>query len=228
FDSAAALLAELQRSNERVREIFHHLIASGTAATAVNLDIFSDPARATRTLNELAQGSVSFHVAPRTRQIFRRLRPLLLGELAQCADPEATLTAVVRFVEAFGLRSLLFELLATNPKLLELLVQTLDASSFATHVLIRRPQLLEEITRSADLGHAFSVAEHGAALLPLVERRDLDGIRTYRQTQLLRTIMRDVIGLAPELFAELSALAEGCLRATIDYVGAHNPTVLAM
>src|SRR6059058_5283325 len=84
FDSAARLLAELQRSNERVREIFHHLIASGTAAPAVNLDIFSDPARATRTLNELAQGSVSFHVAPRTRQIFRRLRPLLLGELAQC------------------------------------------------------------------------------------------------------------------------------------------------
>src|SRR5438874_11019188 len=123
FDCAATLLADLQASNERVREIFHHLIASGTAAPAVNLDIFSDPARATRTLNELAQGSVSFHVAPRTRQIFRRLRPLLLEELVQCADPDATLIAIVRFVEAFGLRSLLFELLATNPKLLELLVR---------------------------------------------------------------------------------------------------------
>src|SRR5436305_7291493 len=168
FASAAALLVELQTSNERVREISYHVIASGPAAPAVNLDIFADPPRATRALSELAQGSVSFHVAPRTRQIFRKLRPLLLEQLAQCADPEATLTAVVRFVEAFGLRSLLFELLATNPKLLELLVQTLDASSFATHALIRRPQLLEEITRSADLGHAFSVAEHGAALLPLV------------------------------------------------------------
>src|SRR6184192_4484717 len=42
FDCAATLLAELQASNERVREIFHHLIASGTAAPAVNLDIFSD------------------------------------------------------------------------------------------------------------------------------------------------------------------------------------------
>src|SRR6266550_5128788 len=132
FDSADAFLAEVKASNERVQEIFDRLVASGTAMPAVNLDIFADPARATRTLNDLAQGSVSFHVAPRTRQIFRRLRPLLLEQLAQCADPDATLVAIVRFVEAFGLRSLLFELLATNPKLLELLVRTFDASFFAT------------------------------------------------------------------------------------------------
>src|SRR5213596_4005236 len=196
FDSAAALLAELQRSNERVREIFHHLIASGTAAPAVNLDVFADSSRATRALNELAQGSVSFHVAPRTRQIFLRLRPLLLEQLAPCADPDATLVAIVRFVEAFGLRSLLFELLATNPKLLELLVRTFDASFFATNVLIRHPQLLEEITRSATLNRSLSLSEHAASLHPFVERRDLDSIRVYRQTQLLRTIMRDVLGLS--------------------------------
>src|SRR5439155_10494762 len=186
FDSAAALLAELQASNGRVREIFDNLIASGTAAPAVNFEIFADPARASRTLNELAQGSISFHVAPRTRQIFRKLRPLLLEELTRCADPDATLVAVVRFVEAFGLRSLLFELLATNPKLLELLVRTFDASFFATNVLIRHPHLLEEITRSATLNHSLSLLEHAASLHPLVERGDLDSIRVYRQTQLLR------------------------------------------
>src|SRR6266496_2504927 len=230
FDSAAALLAELQRSNERVREIFHHLIASGTAAPAVNLDIFSDPARATRTLNELAQGSVSFHVAPRTRQIFRRLRPLLLEELVQCADPDATLIAIVRFVEAFGLRSLLFELLATNPKLLELLVRTFDASFFATNVLIRHPHLLEEITRSATLNRSLSLAEHAASLHPFVESGELDSIRGYRQTQLLRTIMRDVLELCPlsELWQEITDLAEACLLAAAELVGANNLTIIAM
>src|SRR6266699_614028 len=230
FDCAATLLAELQRSNERVREIFHHLIASGTAAPAVNLDIFSDPARATRTLNELAQGSVSFHVAPRTRQIFRRLRPLLLEELVQCADPDATLIAIVRFVEAFGLRSLLFELLATNPKLLELLVRTFDASFFATNVLIRHPHLLEEITRSATLNHSLSLSEHAASLHPLVESGELDSIRGYRQTQLLRTIMRDVLELCPlsELWQEITDLAEACLLAAAAIVGANNLTIMAM
>ena len=190
FNSADAFLGEVKVSNERVQEIFDRLVASGTAAPAVNLDIFADPARATRTLNDLAQGSVSFHVAPRTRQIFRQLRPLLLEELAGCADPDGTLIAVVRFVEAFGLRSLLFELLATNPKLLELLVQTFDASFFATNVLVRHPHLLEEITRSATLDRSLSLSEHVTALHPFVERGDLDAIRVYRQTQLLRTTMR--------------------------------------
>src|SRR5205085_12677661 len=142
------LLSELREINDRVREVFDRLVASGTSAPAPDLTIFSDQAGATRSLNELARGSSSFHVAPRTRQIFGRLRPLLLEQLCDCADPDATLTAIVRFVEAFGLRSLLFELLATNPKLLELLVRTFDASFFATNVLIRHPHLLDEITCS--------------------------------------------------------------------------------
>ena len=217
FDSADKFFAEMKVSNERVQEIFDRLVASGTA-------------RATRTLNALAQGSVSFHVAPRTRQIFRTLRPLLLAELARCADPDATLVAIVRFVEAFGLRSLLFELLATNPKLLELLVRIFDASFFATNVLVRHPQLLEEITRSATLNRALSLSEHATALHPFVERGDLDAIRVYRQMQLLRTTMRDVLGLGqlPDLWQEITDIAEVCLLAATTIAGANNLTIVAM
>jgi len=230
FDSADSFLAEVKASNERVQEIFDRLVASGTAAPAVNLEIFADPARATRTLNDLAQGSVSFHVAPRTRQIFRKLRPLLLEELARCADPDATLIAIVRFVEAFGLRSLLFELLATNPKLLELLVRSFDASFFATNVLVRHPHLLEEITRSATLDRSLSLSEHATALHPFVERGDLGAIRVYRQTQLLRTTMRDVLGLSalPDLWQEITDIAEACLLAATGIAGANNLTIVAM
>ncbi|HET7227397.1 MAG TPA: hypothetical protein VFJ55_02045, partial [Chthoniobacterales bacterium] len=230
FNSAETFLGEVKASNERVQEIFDRLVASGTAAPTINLDIFADPARATRRLNDLAQGSVSFHVAPRTRQIFRRLRPLLLEELAGCADPDGTLIAIVRFVEAFGLRSLLFELLATNPKLLELLVRTFDASFFATNVLVRHPHLLEEITRSATLDRSLSLSEHATALHPFVERGDLDAIRVYRQTQLLRTTMRDVLGLSvlPDLWQEISDIAEGCLLAATAIAGANNLTIVAM
>ena len=230
FDSAGTFLAEVKANNERVHEIFDRLVASGTAAPAVNLDIFADPARATRTLNDLAQGSVSFHVAPRTRQIFRKLRPLLLEELAGCADPDATLIAVVRFVEAFGLRSLLFELLATNPKLLELLVRTFDASFFATNVLVRHPHLLEEITRSATLDRSLSPSEHTSALHPFIEGRDLDAIRVYRETHLLRATMRDVLGLSalPDLWQEITDIAEACLLAATAIAGATNLTIVAM
>jgi glutamate-ammonia-ligase adenylyltransferase len=230
FASAEALLDALGSSAERVREIFTRLIAGPTAGTAVNLEIFANEARANRALSELAQGSSSFHVAPRTRQIFRKLRPLLLDELSRCADPDATLIGLVRFVEAFGLRSLLFELLATNPKLLQLLVRTFDASAFATQQLIRHPHLLEEITRSSKLDQMFSVSDHLAALRDAMARQDLDAVRTYRQTQWLRTIIRDVMGLVElrSLFQEHSALAEACLLAANYIVGSRDLTIVAM
>ena len=230
FASAEALLDALRNSAARVREIFVRLIAGPTAGTAVNLGIFADEARASRALSELAQGSSSFHVAPRTRQIFRKLRPLLLDELSRCADPDTTLIGIVRFVEAFGLRSLLFELLATNPKLLQLLVRTFDVSAFATQHLIRHPHLLEEITRSSKLDQMFSVSDHLAALREAMARQDLDAVRTYRQTQWLRTIIRDVIGLAEPrtLFQEHSALAEACLLAANYIVGSRDLTIVAM
>ena len=223
-DSASDFLAEVRSATDRVREIFDHLIASGTAAPAVDLGLFADEQRASRALSELARGSSSFHVAPRTRHIFGKLRPLLLEQLSRCADPDATLTALVRFVEAFGLRSLLFELLATNPKLLELLVQTFDASEFAAQILIRRPQLLEETTRGTGLGEALTVSQHRSVL----QKRDLRAIRSYRQAQLLRIIMRDVLSLAGDVNEELSALAEGCLLATCDALGLHDLTIVAM
>src|SRR5947208_12317119 len=55
-------------------------------------------------------------------------RSLLLDWLAKAADPDAVLNQFIRFVEAYGLRSLLFELLVANPRLLDLLVKTFDAS----------------------------------------------------------------------------------------------------
>ncbi len=116
--------------------------------------------RPPRCSRELSQGRGSFHVAPRTRQVFRKLRPMLLEWLAQAADPDATLTQFVRFVEAYGMRSLLFELLVANPRLLELLVKTFDASRHAGDLLIRRPQLLED----SHALRAFSTAAcHGGA-----------------------------------------------------------------
>ncbi len=109
---------------------------------------------------------------------------------------------------------MLFELLVVNPKLLELLVKTFDASRYAGDLLIRRPQLLEEITRGGMLDREVSVAQHLQRLDRLeISATSLDLLRVYRQTQLLRIFLRDVLGLADlaSVFTEHSALAEACL-----------------
>jgi glutamate-ammonia-ligase adenylyltransferase len=232
FSSGERLTVALQEKMRSVRSIFERVISkTHTEPAKIDLEIFSDQKRAAKALADLAQGPASFHIAPRTRQTFRRLRPVLLEWLAKAADPDATLNQFVRFVEAYGLRSLLFELLVTNPRLLELLVKTFDASRFASELLIRRPQLLDEITRSERLDSQIALEEHLRRLASLdLSQTSLDAVRAYRQTQLLRILLRDVLGLAniSESQAELSSLAEACLIFMTKLLGSEQLTIVAL
>src|SRR5947207_2645140 len=162
FSSSEDFTTALQERMRAVRPIFERIV-SGTSTVptkADDLEIFIDQKGAAKALSDLVQGAASFHIAPRTRQVFRKLRPALLEWIAKTADPDATLNQFVRLVEGYGLRSLFFELLVANPRLLELVVKTFDASRFAGDLLIRRPQLLEDITRDPTFGEPRSVAEN--------------------------------------------------------------------
>src|SRR5438034_3906283 len=199
FSSVEDFTAALRERMRAVRPIFQRII-SETSTNAfgakIGLEIFNDQKHAAKTLADLARGQGSFHIAPRTHQIFGKLRPVLLEWLAKVADPNATLNQFVRFVEAYGLRSLLLELLVTNPKLLELLVKTFDASRFAGDLLTRHPQLLEEITRDPAFYEPRSIDENLRRLDSLgAHSGNLDPVRAYRRRQLLRIALRDALGL---------------------------------
>jgi glutamate-ammonia-ligase adenylyltransferase len=217
FSSQEDFTSTLQKHMQEVRSVFRRIIsapAAGAESPAESLHIFRNEKAAGKALADLAKGTGGLHVAARTRQVLRNLRPLLFRWLARAADPDMVLNQFIRFVEAYGLRSMLFELLVVNPKLLELLVKTFDASRYAGDLLIRRPQLLEDITRGGMLDREVSVAEHLQRLDALkITPSSLDLLRVYRQSQLLRILLRDVLRLAnlPALFAEQSALAEACL-----------------
>ncbi|HWY50831.1 MAG TPA: hypothetical protein VNW72_05050 [Chthoniobacterales bacterium] len=232
FDSGNEFTAALKKTIQNVRSIFDRIILSAPAECALpDLELFKDQKSAARSLADLLKPTSASHVAPRTKQIFRKLRPILLAQMAKAADPDAVLNQFVRFVEAYGLRGLLFELLATNPTLLELMIKTLDASRFAGDLLIRRPQLVEEITRDKNFNQPRSIAEHCARLESFgSSAANLDPIRAYRQRQLLRIIMRDVLGVATAsvIFAELSDLAESCLTFANKLLGGENVTIIAL
>src|SRR5436189_5875151 len=236
FRSSEDFTAAFQEKMRAVRPIFQRIV-SGTSTgparspEANDLEIFSDQKRATKALSALVQGAAGFHIAPRTRQVFRKLRPDLLGWLAKTADPDATLNQFVRLVEGYGLRSLFFELLVANPRLLELVIKTFDASRFAIELLIRRPQLLEDITRDPTFGEPRSVAENLKRLDSLgADANNLNPVRAYRQRQLLRIILRDVLGLIQPAatFAELSDVAEACLVFVANLLANENLTVIAL
>ena len=232
FSSEQEFTAVLREHMRAVRSVFQRVITeTHVEPVQPNRAIFSDQKRAAKALGDLAQGPTGFHIAPRTRQIFRKLRPVLLEWLTRSADPDTSLNQFVRFVEAYGLRSLLFELLVTNPRLLELLVKTFDASRFASELLIRRPQLFEEITRGEQLDQAIALEEHLRRLNLLnLGGASFDAVRAYRQTQLLRILLRDVLSLSaltgPQ--TELAALAEACLLFVIKLLGSEQLTIIAL
>jgi glutamate-ammonia-ligase adenylyltransferase len=232
FSSASDFTAALQNRMGSVRPIFQRIISESPAQSAkVSVEFFKDAKRAEKALTELERGAKSFHVATRTRQIFQRLRPILLDRISKAADPDATLNQFLRFVESYGLRSLLFELLVTNPKLLELVVKTFDASRFAGDLLIRRPQLLEDITRDPTFDEPRSVEENLGRLDSLgASANNLDPIRAYRQRQLLRIILRDVLGLVQPAgtFVELSDVAEACLVFVAKLLASEQLTIIAL
>src|SRR5437667_86634 len=232
FDSTDEFTAALHKTMQNVRTIFDRVILSAPTEGALpDLKLFKDEKSAARSLADLLKPTSASHVAPRTKQVFAKLRPALLDQMAKTADPDAVLNQFVRSVQPYRLRGLPFDLLASNPTLLELVIKTLDASRFAGDLLIRRPQLLEEITRDKSFNQPRSIAEHFARLESFGSSpTNLDPIRAYRQRQLLRTIMRDVLGVAdaPIIFAELSDLAEACLRFTNRLLGGEGLTIIAL
>jgi len=232
FSSGSDFTAALHTRMGSVRPIFQRIFSESPAQPAkITLESFRDAKQAEKALRALERGATSFHVAARTRQIFQRLRPILLEWIADAADPDATLNQFLRFVESYGLRSLLFELLVTNPKLLELVIKTLDASRFAGDLLIRRPQLLEDITRDPTFDEPRSVEENLGRLDSLgASATNLDPVRAYRQRQFLRIILRDVLGLVQPAgtFVELSDIAEACVVFVAKLLASEQLTIIAL
>jgi glutamate-ammonia-ligase adenylyltransferase len=217
FAEEAMFDRELAGHMGAVRGIFEKFLHSGgeRAVVARDLGFFQDVAAAERDLGELGGAALAGHVSPRTRKLYGKLEPPLVAGLRGLADPDVALKRFVRFVERYGIRGLLFETLVTNPRVLDLLLRLFDASRFLTDIVMRRPQLVEETTRTRNLGRELDVAGHLERLGRREETRLSEGdwVRVYRRAQILRIGLRDLLGLAgvSQVQREYTALAEACM-----------------
>lgn len=219
FPDRSGFQEELRGHTERVRGVFEKTmggVGGETKEQAHDLgELFREPDRARGLLEEIGGGGRSVHVSGRTRRLFEKLEPVLLKELGSRADPDGALTRFTRFIQGYGIRGLLFESLLANPKLLELLCRLFDASRFGSELVFQKPQLIEEIARSGDLDLAPDAKEH----LQRIEAGQGgagEGLRSYRNEELLRILLRDLLEIAPPwtIIRELSDLAEACLIQT--------------
>jgi glutamate-ammonia-ligase adenylyltransferase len=218
FDQVDGFAEALRTHTSAVRSVFDRLLKSNEARPkelSPDLSAFRDPENAARTLIALREGPSGVHVASRTRRLYAKLEPELLSWFSRVADPDAALNRFVRFVNGYGTRGLLLETMLSSPKLLELLIRLFDASAIYSEIVIRRPQLIEDITRGTALGLSLSKEQ----FLQDLQRNDenlppMEWVRVYRRSAVVRILLRDILRFASQedLQLEMTSLAEACLE----------------
>ncbi|ACD83168.1 Glutamine synthetase adenylyltransferase [Methylacidiphilum infernorum V4] len=209
-----------------VRRLFSSLfpLSNEKKEFIFNLEIFSDPQKAKRDLQSL-EGGHSF----RTIKSLRRLFPLLEEKLKNMVDPNLCLSRFVQFTDKYGLKSMLFESLASSPKALELLLRLFDSSSFFTEILLFQPELFEDVCRSDGL-YTKKTVDAFYSELALIDKDHKTRFRIYRKGELFRIFLRDILGLANllEIEEEYTALAEAILKRALQLCHARSNAIIGM
>jgi glutamate-ammonia-ligase adenylyltransferase len=241
-DVAAQLWADLDRHMERVRRAFEKLFYEPAAETRRSADAevidllhtldsreasvqrlqalgFAQPEASYDDLRLLRDGPVSAPARAGRKKVLYDIAPSLLRTILRSADPDLALRNVATFISSVGARTSFLALLRENPGTLRMLVDLFGGSQFLANAFIRRPELLDTLVR-ADLVRVHREAEDLEAELRAVLPRDgdfeesLEALRRFRNQEFLRIGINDLQAvLQPgEVSAELTALAEVCLR----------------
>jgi [glutamine synthetase] adenylyltransferase / [glutamine synthetase]-adenylyl-L-tyrosine phosphorylase len=164
---------------------------------------FRNPARAREDIARLGRGI--------PERIAARIQVLL----AAAPDPDQALHFLERLRHD---NPAAFERISSSPAALRALITTFSYSNFLSEAILRRPEWLLQVAGAHDL-HRMVAAEEFAESLPAFRAAEGRGLSTavmlarFRRRQLLRIMLRDVLGLAglPEVTGELSNLADAIL-----------------
>lgn len=241
FDPARRLVHDLQAHTLRARGLMLRLFAdlfeqhpsAEESSLVLDPDLeeedaepvlrryrFSDPGVAFSTIRELARESDSSIYEARARKYLASIMPALLSFCASSPDADFTLLNFERITSALGAKTILFELIAEDPRALQVFGAIAANSEWLTDILSRRPGLVDEFL---DELQTFSSLDRAALRSQLASRMQfatdaLDAFFWERDVELLRIGLFDLTGRTPlpETLRELSALAEVMIDAALD------------
>ncbi|HTS16671.1 MAG TPA: bifunctional [glutamate--ammonia ligase]-adenylyl-L-tyrosine phosphorylase/[glutamate--ammonia-ligase] adenylyltransferase [Verrucomicrobiae bacterium] len=236
FDSVKKFLSVEGAHTSAVRRIYESILASaGDRATQPTEALLSPdklpkaladaglanvPA-AVKVVENLWHGPGFGHVSQRTKELFVQLFAMLLQLTPKLADPDTALAQFDKFITAYGSRGLLYEILASNPKLVEMLVRLGDASRYLSDALARQPELFDGITSGVMLSDPKSLPRMCEELWAAQEDGSdpVETARHWKRSELVRLGIEDVMGLADleQTHSEMTTLAEACLRFALEH-----------
>ncbi len=165
---------------------------------------FEDPPAALKSLDALKQG-VSYRTQTTTgRDRMDRLVPMLLQHVAQQPDAHKVLARLINLLEKIAGRSVYLALLIERPMVLEHLVRLAEASPWLAAYVTQHPLLLDELL---DPRRLYAPLQHEALAQDLASRigavndgdreAEMDVLRHFKQSQVLRVAAADVVGATP-------------------------------
>jgi glutamate-ammonia-ligase adenylyltransferase len=182
---------------------------------------YSEPARVQQRLDALRQATAALPESTQLR--LQALLPPALEIIGGLAHPEATFERLDTLLQTIARRSTYLALLVEYPAALRQLARLLSASPWAAQMLVRQPQLLDELIDPRQLMEdpdwTTLAAELGAGLDEQADdtERQMDNLRRFKQAQTLRLLAQDVAGWLKleRLSDHLSTLADILLAETL-------------
>lgn len=150
--------------------------------------------------------------------------------LASVPDPDEAL----HYLERLRQESPAFERLTSSPTALRYLLSVFSYSGFLSEAVIAHPEWLLQLTKSGDLHRALSCEEYLDRLTTFlgsdaVAVPSAFVLARFRRQQLLRIVLRDLLGLATlsDVIEEISNLADAILdlayrRIRLDLIERHG------
>ncbi len=173
---------------------------------------FREPGRALRILNSLPGQGV-------TDDDIGELLPTLFGALRGSPDPDRALNNLERWFSTVTSRYTHVQLLLRHPTALSIFLNVCGVSQFFSDILVRNPEYFEILANPGVRGLARSAASIYAELAAFCDRivrveLKLEGLRRYKQREVLRIGTRDILGLAdmPTTAREFSDLADASIQ----------------
>ena len=217
---------EPSRSIEDVPPEVAHIFSSEAHKEEVIMRLssmgFEDTEAAYRRLDALREASPTARLSQRSRTALRRLAPRLFLDASKSPDPDMAIVNLDRFLNAVGAKGGFYSLLLENPKMIRFLAALFGTSEFLSHFLIAHPELLDSLLRADTVTPVKRKEELRVELISALSTAEgyeevLDGIRRFRNTELIRVGINDVaeeIGLL-EVSAQLTTLAELSLETAL-------------
>ncbi|MCG6907974.1 MAG: bifunctional [glutamate--ammonia ligase]-adenylyl-L-tyrosine phosphorylase/[glutamate--ammonia-ligase] adenylyltransferase [Desulfobacteraceae bacterium] len=213
-----------------LENLWRGLLEPQKAAAVLAARGFAEPRTVLELVVHLRQAVEGRVVSIEARRRLDRLMPRILEAVAAAGGSSQTLNRVIELIKAIETRSCYMALLLENPEALNHLVRLTAASPMVAAQLARHPLLLDELLDSRTLytpPRRPELESELARRLRAIDPDDLEyqmeALRVFKQTHILRVAAADVTGELPlmRVSDHLTDIAETVLAAVLDISWRH-------